>query len=161
MLKKLFFVTLLSVFVVLSVSAQKAADNFTGTWKSTKLEGSVKDNNVQSLTLNVTQANGDLRIEQTTQAVYQKKDYSRTQSSSYRLDGSVSTDLRGGQLLGALNRYLKVTGSDKLMLRYNIQTDADGEVGTTEFWTLSEDGKTLTVELRAKYGFSKITYSRQ
>jgi hypothetical protein len=161
MLKKIFMVALFGALAVVSVSAQTRVDNFTGTWKSTKLEGSIKDHNVQSLTLNVTQAAGDLQIEQTTQAVYQKRDYSRTQSSSYKLDGSTSTDLRGGQSLGALNRYLKVTGADKLMLRYNIQTDGNGEVGTTEFWTLSDDGKTLTVELRAKYGFSKITYSRQ
>ena len=161
MLKRLFFVTLLGVFAILSVSAQNGADNFTGTWKSTKLEGLVKDNNVQSITLNVTQTGGDFQIEQTTQVLYEKKSYSRTQSSSYKVDGSTSTDLRGGQPLGALNRYMKFQSSNKLMLRYNIQTDGNGEVGATEFWTLSGDGKTLTVELRARYGFSKITYSKQ
>lgn len=160
-MKKVFFVALLSVFAFLSVSAQNKADNFAGTWKSTKIEGAAKNNYVQSITLKVAQAGDDFRIEQTMQAVYEQKDYSRTQASSYKLSGESSTDLRGGQSIGALTRYMKFVGSNKLMLRYGIQTDSNGEVGTTETWTLSNDGKALTVEIRAKYGTSKITYSKQ
>jgi len=165
--KKLLFAALLGIFAVLSVSAQNKADNFLGTWKMTQMKGYDKASTIQSITLTVTQAGGDFNIERTIQGVYEKKDYSYTRINAYKIDGSSSTNVIPGQLafFGVYNSYMKFTGDNKLMLRYNLQGDSNfinsPGYGATEYWKLSNDGKNLFVESRGRYGSTKTTYSKQ
>ena len=160
-MKKLVLATFFITLAVFSASAQKSVDNFLGNWKSTKLEGAVKSNAVQTVTLNVTQAAGNFKIERTTQGVYDKKDYSYTQTSAYKIDGSSATALVDGSIR-ILTSYMKITAPNKLMLRYNIETDTSATgLGDTEQWTLSADGRTLTVEWRGRYGSSKTVFTKQ
>jgi hypothetical protein len=52
-----------------------------------------------------------------------------------------------------------------LIFRYGIQDgfesiNSPGYVGT-DYWTLSEDGKTLTVETVGRYGSTKAVFTKQ
>jgi hypothetical protein len=56
-------------------------------------------------------------------------------------------------------------GKNKLRPRDNVQKTSEAErvipYGGTEYWTVSDDGKTLRVEIRTAYNSSKAIFSKQ
>ena len=162
MLKKNFIAALFGAFMVISVSAQsKSADNFLGTWKLTKVEGAGKSWNLKSMTLNVSQTGDEFRIERDTQsaatiqnnAVTQNNLF--TQTSSYKINGDDSVSVLAGQFGGTVRSQMRFLSASKL--RLDTKLDKDFNVtNARELWTVSSDGKTLTIEASSRF-YSKNT----
>jgi hypothetical protein len=145
MMKKSVLALMLGIFAVISVSAQSRASNFLGAWKLAKIEGDTKKLGILSVDLNVSQAGDEIRIERNSQVVFNKRRFSRSQSDSYKSDGKVSVSLSGGITGGQMHSQLRLLAADKL--RFDISFDGDyGDEENREIWSLSDDGKTLTVE---------------
>lgn len=146
---------------VLAVSAAAPA-NFAGTWtldKSKSQELPPQWSNLESLTMTVTQDANQLTVE-TKVAMAQQQDNGGGRGmgrgmgmggpSTYKLDGTETTvESTGGR--GGTST-LKATWNDggkslelKRVSKFNFQGN-DVTATTTEVWTLSGDGKTLTVK---------------
>ena len=149
-MKKMLFVALFSMFAIVSVAAQKNADNFVGTWKLTKTEGLPKTSTVRKMTLDISQTGGAIRIARITEGVTNNQTYSTAATESFDVKGGSSVSLVAGQFGGTLKNRLRVLAANRL--RFDSVLDRDLTiVSTREIWTLSSDGKTLTVETFSKY----------
>jgi len=150
MLKKLFIAVLFGAFAVASISAQKNVDNFVGTWKLTKTEGLPKTSTVQKVTLDISQTADAIRIERTSEGVNNNQKYSFNNIESFDVKNGTSVSLVAGQFGGTLKNQLRVLAANRL--RFDSVLDRDlTTVSAREIWTLSSDGKTLTIETFSRY----------
>jgi ABC-type transport system substrate-binding protein len=159
--KKLIFAALLGIFAIGSVSAQSKIDNFLGVWKMIETEGAGSSSTVKSLTLNVSQTGDEIVIDRTAGGVYNNQAYSNTLSSSYKLSGATTTQLVGGRFGGTVQGYMEFFNPHKLRFRAEFQTELRKiDRNVREDWTLSDDGKTLTIHTYS-VGRSKTIFTKQ
>jgi hypothetical protein len=152
MLKKLFFVALLTTFAIVSASAQTKVDKYLGTWK---LTNPPKNSKLKTITLNVSVDGELLKIEKITDEIRDGKDYSTTIINPYKLSGGTLTFFPG-KMSEPGSTYLQYPSDGKLrlFLEWGVMT-------TREDWSLSGDDKTLTAQSR-RYGSSmKFVYAKQ
>ena len=145
-MKKLFFVTLLSIFMAFSSFAQSKVDRFLGNWNLTQAKDISK---IKSYTYNVSQTNGELKIERNIQNVNSQNEYSDTKL--YKNEGSVSFKLVADQLGGVSETKMRVI--NPLKIRFDrTNTTKNRFARYWEVWSLSKDGKTLTIEYFSSSG---------
>lgn len=166
MLKKLFIAVLFGALAAFSVAAQSKADNFLGTWKLTKSEGFLKGTTIKSMVLKVSVVGGEFRIVKETEGVSaNKKSYSTTRTSVYKINGASTTNLVPGLFSAVLVSYMDFLGKNKLRLRDTMQDTSERRsavsYGGTEYWTLSDDEKTLTIETRSGSNLSKAIFTKE
>jgi hypothetical protein len=156
MLKKSFYALVIGVFAVMTVSAQAKVDKFIGTWQLTKVEGSGKSSNLKSMILNVSQSGGELKIERDTQSSAPVQNNavttnnSLTQTNLFKINGNDSFSVISGQFGGRVRSQMRFLSADKL--RFDTEVDKDFTVtNSRELWTVSSDGKTLTVETASRF----------
>lgn len=167
---KMKFVFAAAAALMLSVAAfaQNKAPNFSGHWEldvsKSKLDERAR---IESMTLDVTQTAGDIKVDtKTTRAPRPEGAAPGGQgggggmgrgggfgggdsSVSYTLDGKETTVQQQGPM-GAIPVKLtaKTDGGKLALSSTRTFTGPNGEVSTTtkDAWTLSDDGKMLTVE---------------
>ena len=166
MLKKLVFAVVLVSFAAFSAAAQTKVDRYLGTWKMTKIEGYLKGTTIKSMVMSVSEVGGEFKIVNETAGVSaNKQSYSTTRTSAYKVNGASTTNIIPGQFGGVVVSYLDFTGKNKLRLRNTVQKTEEGRqvipFGSTEYWTVSDDGKTLTVEIRTAYNSSKAIFVKE
>lgn len=152
MLKKLFCAALLSGLAAFSVFAQSKAGNFLGTWKLTEIKGSMKNSTIDSMVLNISQTGDEIKIEKITQGVYLDKPYSLTRTELYALNGSDSVSVVGGLTGGTQTNRMRLLAPDKLRFDSTLNQDR-ARTSIREFWSVSDDGKTLTIETTGRTNF--------
>ncbi len=165
-MKKTIFLTAIVCLLAISAFAQKKAD-FSGNWtldvSKSKLDERAR---VESMTMNVTQTDKDLKVETATKRTPPPADAQGggqgggmrrgggfgggDGTTTYTLDGketSMEADSPMGKVPVKLKANLESDGKLKLNSSRTITTQM-GEISITtkEAWSLSEDGKTLTVK---------------
>ncbi len=167
-MKKLIFAAIFCTFATVSIAAQSKADNFLGTWKLTKTKGSFsKGATINSMILKVSDIGGKLTIVKETQGEIPiiKQSFSTTRTAAYKISGASTTNIIPGQYGGVVVSYLDFLGKNKLRLRDTVQkTEERRQVipfGGTEYWTVSDDGKTLIIEFRTQFSSSKAFFSKE
>ncbi|HEX2639817.1 MAG TPA: hypothetical protein VHL50_04570 [Pyrinomonadaceae bacterium] len=171
-MKKLFFLT--AVFCLMGVSAfaqgknatalgQGKAADFSGTW-SLDVSKSTLDQRarVESMTMTVAQSTGSIKVDTETKRQAPPADapqggmgrggggmFGGDGSTTYMLDGKETTiqqETRMGSIPVKLTG--KVDGSKLELTRVSTFNGPNGELTMTnkETWSLSDDGKTLTVQ---------------
>lgn len=150
----------LALFVSASFAQQKSA-NFLGTWKLAESENNSK---AGKTTITVTETGKDLIIERNHQKAGNAETYSF--KTSYKISGATTTKLIAGQFGGVEITSLRFLKDNKLQLLKTMRTDPDlqtvvGSTPSRETWTLSEDGKTLTVKIVARYASSKMVFVKE
>lgn len=150
MLKKLFMVALFGALAVVSVAGQSKADNFLGTWTLTKTEGFPKTSTVQKVTLDISKTADAIKIERTSEGVNNNQKYSVVLSESFNIKSGSSVSLVAGQFGGTLKNRMRVLTADRLRFDSSLERDLT-TVSEREIWTLSNDGKTLTIETFSRY----------
>lgn len=163
MLKKLSFILALGVFVVASVSAQTKVDKFLGTWKLTSQPKKTK----YMVTLNVSVDSETFKVDKFTETMRDDKDYSWTTIYSYKLSGATSAFLQSKQN-DFSSTYMRYLSDDRLRLVYNYNVNnvnlesLESNTSIREDWSLSSDGKTLTVDvLNFNRSSTKFVYAKQ
>ena len=159
MLKKLTFALALGVFAfAFSVSAQTKVDQYLGTWK---MVSQPKDSKYKMITLNVSVDGDAFKVERIIEEVRDGKDVSSTTISSWKLSGASSTLLNP---LGDFSTtYMSYLRNGKLRFG-NIYSPVNVNQDPLQFnpsiredWSLSSDGRTLTVGSRSR----KFVYAKQ
>ena len=165
-MKKVIFLTAVVCLMAFSAFAQKKAD-FSGSWtldvSKSKLDERAR---IESMTMNVTQTDKDIKVETATKRTPPPADAQGNGqgggmrrgggfgggdgTTAYTLDGK-ETSIEADSPMGKMPVKLKADlGSDgKLKLNSSRTFNSPmGEVSITtkESWSLSEDGKTLTVK---------------
>ena len=143
---------MLTIFAIVSASAQTKVDNYLGTWKLTSQK---KNSDLKMITLNVSVADEMFKIEQITDDVRDGKDRSWTVNYLYKLNGGTLTFFPG-KMSERASTYLQYPSDGKLRLFVDW-----GSNSTREDWRLSDNGKTLTIDTR-KYGYTvRSVYAKQ
>ncbi|MFN6962504.1 MAG: hypothetical protein ACK4S4_01930 [Pyrinomonadaceae bacterium] len=163
-MKKLFFLT--AVFCLLSISAfaQGKARDFSGTWTldvgKSKLDERAR---IESMTLTVAQTAGEIRIETATKRLPPPADAPQggmgrgmgrggsggDGTTTYTLDGKETTIQQEGPMGSMPVKLTAKAEGDKLHLsRTSTFIGPMGEmtISNKETWSISDDGKTLTIE---------------
>ncbi len=162
MLKKLFFAIALVSFAAFSAAAQTKVDKYLGTWK---MIGQPKGSKLKMITLNVSVADEMFKVERTTEYVVNGKAHSSTVIYSYKLNGGTSTSLPFQGV--SASTYLRYLADGKLQLGYdwnstNVNQDPLAfNTSVREYWSLSSDGKTLTVSSRKYFDSSNFVFAKQ
>ncbi|HEY0462231.1 MAG TPA: hypothetical protein VGC97_24065 [Pyrinomonadaceae bacterium] len=168
-MKKTFFLTAIVCLLAVSAFAQKKAD-FSGTWtldaSKSKLDERAR---IESMTMTVTQTDKDIKVETATKRLPLPEPMNQGGGNGqgggqgrgmgrggfgdgttvYTLDGKESTaevEGRNGKMPVKLKAELE--GSKLNLSRSSSFSTPNGDFTSTtkETWTLSEDGKTLTVK---------------
>ena len=155
MMKKMFLAALFGALAMVSVSAQNQVDNFLGTWKLSRIEGAPKNSTVKSIVLNISQTGAVINVERNTLGIYNNQNYSKTDPGSFDLSGASSVNIIGGKFGGTVRNEVRFLADDKLRFDSILERD-NSTVSARELWTVSGDGKTLTVEStsRTRYNTS-------
>jgi hypothetical protein len=170
-MKKVLFITAFVCLLAVSAFAQKKAD-FSGSWtldvSKSKLDERAR---IESMTLNVAQTDKDIKVETATKRTPPPADMQGgggqgngqgggmrrgggfgggDGTTTYTLDGketSMEADSPMGKVPVKLKANLESDGKLKLNSSRTITTQM-GEISITtkESWSLSDDGKTLTVK---------------
>ncbi len=162
-MKKFLFLTALICVAAFSAFAQKTAD-YSGTWtldaSKSKLDARAR---IESMTMTVTQTDKDIKVETATKRLPPPADAQGGGGQgmgggrgfgggdgavTYTLDGKESEISQEGPM-GPIPVKLKAKSEDGKLKLSQARTfnGPNGEITMTtkETWTLSEDGKTLTV----------------
>lgn len=162
MVKKLIFIAFLTTFAIASASAQTKVDKYIGTWK---MVSQPKNSKLTMITFNVSVEGGAFKVEKTTEYTVNGKDSVSTVIYSYKLNGETSTTLLS-RMNDYASIYLRYLPDDRLLLGYDYNSNRVDQnlvsfsSSAREYWSLSGDGKTLTVSNRkysdsSKFGFAK------
>jgi hypothetical protein len=164
MLKKLVFALTLAVFAATSVSAQTKVDQYLGTWK---LTSQPKNSKFKMVTLNVSVEGDAFEVEKISDTVKDGKDYSWTTIYSYKLSGATSAYLPSKRNDFA-STYMRYMSDGKLRLVYNYNASSvdleslESNSSIREDWSLSSDGRTLTVDLlNYNRASTRFVYTKQ
>ena len=163
-MKKLFFLTAVFCLMAVSAFAQAKAPNFSGTWtldtSKSKLDERTR---IESMTLTVAQTPADIKV--TTETKRPEPPANAPQggmgrggrggmfggdgTTTYTLDGKETTIQQEGPM-GQMPVKLtgKLDASNLVLSRSMTFSGMNGEmtVSNKETWSLSPDGKTLTVQ---------------
>ena len=165
-MKKVLFLTAFVCLMALSAFAQdKKATDFSGTWtldaSKSKLDERAR---IESLTLTVTQTDKDIKVETATKRLPPPEGTGTGQGggmgrgggfgggdgvTTYTLDGKeTSTEVEGRMGKVPVKLKAELDGGKLKLSRSSTFNTQMGEITTTtkETWSLSEDGKTLTVK---------------
>lgn len=164
MSKKIVFRAIISLFLaVMTISAQEKATDFSGNWELDKAKSKLDERTrIESMTMNVTQSDKELKIATIAKRSAPPEGANRgggrqggggfgggDGTQTYSLDGKeTKTQVGGGQFAGEATFKAKWE-KDKLKLTSsrNIETPNGAiSISTKETWSLSEDGKSLTVK---------------
>lgn len=160
MMKKMIFAALFAVFAVVSVSAQTKVDQYLGTWK---MVSQPKKWKIKMMILNVSVADEMFKIEKITDDVRDGKDIASTVIYSYKLSGGTSTFLPITSTVGTT--YLRYKSDGKLRLFQTYDAGNPESLGSVlnvrEDWSLSSDGRTLSVEIRRYSDSLKFVFAKQ
>jgi hypothetical protein len=170
-MKKTFFLTAIVCLLAVSAFAQKKAD-FSGTWtldaSKSKLDERAR---IESMTMTVTQTDKDIKVETATKRLplpesmnqgggngqgggqgrgMGRGGFGGDGTNTYTLDGketTVDVETQMGKMPVKLKAELEAGSKLKLSSVRTVNTP-NGEFSITnkETWTLSDDGKTLTVK---------------
>lgn len=161
MLKKLIFALALGIFAIAPVSAQTKVDKYLGTWN---MVSQPKGSKYKMVTLTVSVDSDALKVEKLSEDVRNGKENSWTTIYSYKLSGATSAYLPSTSSFGST--YMSYLSNGKLRLVYNYDAgrfdleSLASNSGTREDWSLSDDGKTLTVDVLTFGRSQKFVYSK-
>ena len=160
MTRKLVFLFALSlIFTVSTAFAQQRSKNFLGTWKLAETgNDSVKKRGTESMTINVTEDGDFLVVEKIGKGT--DNIYSSTTKTNFKINGNPITTVSGGFLRGFESRRLRFEKDNKLQFLMSTYYDLDRRL-TREIWTVSKDGKTLTVKHAGRYAWSKMIFTKE
>lgn len=148
---------IVTIFLTAStIFAQQKTGNFLGTWKLAETNNRTNELNIKSMTITVTETDKDLIIERNTQ----KSDIGFSSKNIYKTSGATTTSLVGGRFGGLETQFLRFVKNNKLELLWAFQGERDGR-SSREIWTVSEDGKTLTVLQKGAYISGKLVFTKQ
>jgi hypothetical protein len=157
MKKNVILMAIITIFLTAStIFAQQKTGNFLGTWKLAETNNWTNELNIKSMTITVTETDKDLIIERNTQ----KPDISFSAKNIYKTSGATTTSLVGGRLGGLETQFLRFVKDNKLELLWGFQGEKDGW-SNREIWTVSENGKTLTVLQKSQYVSGKLVFTKQ
>lgn len=160
-MRKFIFMTALLCLAAFSAAAQKSAD-FSGSWTLDASKSKLDERQrIESMTLNVAQTDKDIKVETATKRLPPPADAPQgggrggrggfgggDGTITYTLDGKETQFSQEGPM-GAIPVTVKAKIEDgKLKLSQSRTINSpmgEATLTTTETWTLSEDGKTLTV----------------
>jgi hypothetical protein len=162
-MKKILFMTAFVCLLAVSAFAQKKTD-FSGSWtldvSKSKLDERMR---VESMTKNVTQTDKDIKVETATKRLpmpdgamqggggMRRGGFGGGDGTfTYTLDGKESSAEVDGQM-GKMPIKLKATVESDGKLKLSSVSTFSGQMGeititTKETWSLSDDGKTLTIK---------------
>lgn len=165
MSKKVVFMAIFSIYLaVMAISAQEKATDFSGNWELDKAKSKLDERTrIESMTINVTQTDKELKIATTTKRGAPPEGANRggggrqggggfgggDGTQTYSLDGKeTKAQVGGGQFAGEATLKAKWEKSKlKLTSSRNFETPNGAiSISTKEVWLLSEDGKTLTIK---------------
>ncbi len=153
---------LASVFLlILTVSAavaQRKADNFLGKWKLEPANKWAEKWRIESMTIVVTEENNDLIVEKISKSSVNA--FSNVNRINYKVNGGTITTVIGGFFGGYETRRLRFVKDNRLQFLLSYQRDWD-VTSSRETWTISEDGKTLTVNHQTKYISTKTIFTKE
>lgn len=149
-------ILLFALSLILTASTAFAQQNFLGTWKLAETNNWTNELNIKSMTITVTETGKDLIIERSTQ----KTDISFSSKDVYKTSGATTTALVGGRFGGLETQFLRFVKDNKLELLWRFEAERDGR-SNREIWTISEDGKTLTVLQQSRYLSGKLVFTKQ
>lgn len=144
---------------VTAAGDDQKASNFSGTWVLDTVKSKLDENDrIESLTLTVTQGKDEIHVDSALKLIAPNpameggpmiRPREQNISNTYRFDGK-ETQGQVPSPVGpqAATLKAKVDGA-KLHL---LQTNGDPVVVSKEVWTLSTDGKTLTVDRVGAFG---------
>lgn len=155
MKNNIFLTTIMTLLLALSISAQEKVTDFSGSWEldvsKSKLDERMR---VESMTMNVAQTENNIKIETTAKRAENSGGGSGmnrggNQILTYNLDGK-ETQIQQDSPMGQMPVTLKAKMDGAKMNLSSTRTlkPQMGEMTiiTNETWSLSEDGKTLTVK---------------
>lgn len=160
MKKKLVFVSIFLLILTVSATfAQRKADNFLGKWKLAETGNKwAEKSRIESMTIVVTEENNDLIIEKMSKS--SANAFSNVSRVNYKINGDTITTVIGGLSGGVESRRLRFVKDHRLQFLWSYHRDLD-LVSNRETWTISEDGKTLTVNHQSKYTFTKMIFTKE
>ena len=146
MKKTLFNITLLAIFVVGVSATVMAKPDFSGTWKLDTAESTGLPPGMEQ-TMTVTQTGDAVKLETTVKMPQGEQ----TVADSYTLDGK-EADFTTQNAKGKRTAKLSADGNGiEVVEKADMQTqDGTAAVEITRKWSLSSDGKTLTIEMKVK-----------
>lgn len=162
MLKKLAFAIALVSFAAFAATAQTKVDKYLGTWKLVIQPKT----SYKSVTLNVSIDGEAFKVEKIAEYNRYGKLYSGTTIFSYKLSGATAAFLQSQQN-GYSSTYLQYLSKERLRLVYtyknaDINREEYSDLSVREDWSLSSDGKTLTVDvLNFNRSSTKFVYTKQ
>jgi hypothetical protein len=162
MLKKLVFASILTIFAIGSAAAQTKVDKYLGTWK---MISQPKNSKLNLITLNVSVADEMLKVEKITEYTVNDEDRSSTVIYSYKLNGGTSTSLPFQGV--SASTYLRYRADGRLRLGYDWNTTTVSQdplafnSSTREYWSLSGDGKTLTIFYNSNRPSAEFVFAKQ
>lgn len=140
-MKKLFFVTIIGLLFVFSVSAQNSVDSFSGSWKVVKHSFDTPIPNA-IVTINIVQTGSDVKLEQ----LWKNDDTKAEWSKISLFKNNIQTRLISGSPGRIEKSEIRILSSLKLTITTNTENILNSRDETIkEIWTISADGKTLTV----------------
>lgn len=139
-MRRVLFVALFCIFAIVSVSAQSKADNFIGNWQMTSMKGSFNDSPIPTFYLDITRSGDKIKIVDSRSP---NKNQVATKTYEFSIDGDNLVYLnKVGLGSSAANIEADFVSNNKLrILKSNYYTS-----DVREIWTISKDGKTLTIE---------------
>ena len=165
-MKKLLFLTTMFCLLAISALAQDKKVDYSGNWtldlSKSKLDERMR---VESMTMNVTQTEKDLKVETTIKRMPPPEGVGGGQGNGigsgrggggfgrgggFGDDGTTTYSLDGKETkAGEITRKAKVENDGKLKLNSSRSFDTPNgaiSITTRDTWSLSADGKTLTVK---------------
>jgi hypothetical protein len=144
MKRNVILTAIFSLFLtVSSVCAQDTAANFLGSWKLAETGNKwLEKFGVESMTINVSEADGKLVIERSGKSAGRDASFS---TEAYKINEDTETSVIGGLMGGVQYRSLRFLNSNKLQFLTKLNADV-GQRLTRATWKLSEDGKILTIK---------------
>lgn len=147
MKKNVILTAIFTLFLMVSANfAQDKTSDYLGSWtldtSKSKL-GKMISKGIKSQTLNIKQDGSNFIIETNTQSA--STDKPATVTDVYRTTESVKTSLVGGRFGGVTTQSLQFRKKNKLELRSELSSD-NLSMSVKDTWSLSEDGKTLTIK---------------
>lgn len=158
-MKKLLFAFLFAAVAIVSASAQ---DAFVGRWTRTKVEGTGAVSAVTDLQIAISKTGNELKFERKSSGMNGNKPFTNTITQSFKIKGGDSAKLIPGRFGGVMIERFTVHNPSRIEIGTTFNADNEQMNRTSrEFWTLSNDGKTLTVEYRNDFASTTMVFTKQ
>lgn len=144
---KIFFSLIIGIFLTCAVIAQNNFDKFIGDWKLTKVSN-IKDLKFETQ-LNVSVTSDILKIEKT--SIEANKTYVQP-TELFNKNGKTTTSVSKRGNCGSESKYLLSSNLNNLYIerKANDILNPNRIFYDIERWSLSNDGKTLTIQMTFK-----------